>query len=99
MVEFDSSLGFPGEGPGKRATVGDWKLVFANVTAWQSLVVELGRVDGLLGSADIVCVQEHHLVGDDQIGKAQDKAKELGWIFEGTSAVKTIGGGLRQSGL
>ena len=81
VVEFDSSLGFPGEGPGKRKCTGDWKLVFANVTAWQSLAVELGRDNGLFGTADVICVQEHRLVGDDQIGNAQDQAKELGGIF------------------
>ena len=91
VVRFDSTLGFPGEGPSKSQSVGDWKLVFANVTAWQSLVAELGRDNGLFKAADVICVQEHHLVGDDQIGKAQDKAKELGWVFEGTSAIKTIG--------
>ena len=83
---FDCILGFPGEGPSGRMRK-DWKVVFANITAWQSLLDELGRKEGLMGGADLICIQEHHLVGEDQIGKAQDAAKKPGWVFDGTSAM------------
>lgn len=92
-ARFDSTLGFPGEGPRSKPSrcLRDWKLVYVNVTAWASLMDELKRDIGLLAAADVICIQEHHIVGDDRLGKAQQEARRAGWIFEGTSAVRAVG--------
>ena len=85
---FDSTKGFPGEGPEDRK---DWKIAFANVTAIRSLWEELQREGSVLQGVDILCIQEHHIASMDAMGEWQDRFHSKGWTFMGSKAEPTVG--------
>ena len=80
LLGFDSSLGFPGEGPGPRGGIGVKEVLFGTVnsTAWSSFV-GAGLMAGSSGEG-VACwaVQETKLRKSD-VNKAGSLADAKGW--------------------
>ena len=85
---FDATLGFPGEGPSPQ-TIFD--CVTANITSWNS-----GRkaIDaGELGFFDILAIQEHKLVSNQDTDEADRQVRKKGYISFLANANSTTKGG------
>ena len=91
FLGFDSTLGFPGEGPQVK---GKCNIYFANITSWSDKAVDylLHKAGSAPQEAEIFCVAEHHLVTNKLKGprKQIDKAGRFSFI---TSATPTGLGG------
>ena len=84
---FDSTLGYPGEGP----TPDELKAITMNVTGYGSLVKALKG--GVLGDFPIMCIQEHHL-GEQQLSKMRSELAKWKYQSIATEAIagpNTIG--------
>ena len=87
---FDSTCGFPGEGPGVAAADGMHaqsvkeargflKLGTMNVTAWGSFLEEFGLADSELRKGHVWAIQEHKLADEHACAQAQDTIGQFGW--------------------
>jgi hypothetical protein len=87
---FDSTKGFPGEGPSPNRL----KLYFANITSWSVKAVEylLDTKDSPPAEASMICLAEHHLTRKELKGPRRkiDKAGRTSFV---TAAVDTGLGG------
>jgi hypothetical protein len=86
---FDSTLGFPGEGPKE-----EYLLYFANITSWSDKAVDylLHTKDSPPALSEIICLAEHHLV-QDKLKSPRRKIDKAGRYSFVTAATSTGLGG------
>ena len=73
---FDSTLGFPGEGPSAAKALSCLSICTLNVTEWSSWL-RVMPVEADLGH--IWLIQEHKVVDRKLIGQAKHKLRGMGW--------------------
>lgn len=86
---FDSTLGFPGEGPDKYKDV---CIRTANVTSWNTFKRCFDEDD--FGQCDVICLQEHRLPDSQRIEQAKRWIATKGYVGSFTLARKTRKGGV-----
>ncbi len=89
-LRFDSTLGFPGEGPASaEAPILRLKVSTANVTAWQSFL----SADLPISESHVWLIQEHRLCTEREIKKARELMAARRFVSTFGKAVRTDKGG------
>ena len=85
LLGFDSTLGFPGEGPARRHR--PWRILSMNCTVWSSGAIALQQQ----AKADVALIQEHHL--SNNLANEEAWSRKAGWKMKLSPARCTGEGG------